>query len=148
MNMTYSVQNTEKTITSRFTKIAKEELRRMCPQLQENGAMIREICNLEVEVRGRKEDRQDFTLVVQYAGSDILLFDGVTQRVKSKISNVKPKHFQYTLVSKNTLTLFIKPSSPPNFRVLASIHDLSSVMQKKSDFPLYNDTASPKLFIS
>lgn len=118
----------------------------MCPDLRENNASISQICNLQVRIKRAVSPDSDFTLVAQYSSSDITLFDGVTQRVKADLSPTAPRHFQYALLNLNTLTVFLKSSTPANYRVLARIEEAADFVQRRADYAGSQDAKLPGVF--
>lgn len=94
----------------------------MCPLMVSKRNVDQESCSLDVRLE-HLSSGQPLTIIVQYTGKEIVLFDGIVQRVKGKLSNTTGRHFYYTLSRDNTVTLFIKSKTNTSFKILAKVID-------------------------
>lgn len=68
------------------------------------------MCMLMIEMKNIPED-EEFTVLAQYTDSDVLLVDGIKQKMRTKLSRSKPRHFYYRLSDRNTIATFLRSHS-------------------------------------
>lgn len=137
LHMNYEINQTQKKVKARLTKILKQDLEEMCPMMVAKEE--KEGCTLQLRVE-KIGQGESVTVAVQYTSSDIVLFDGIAQRVQGRLSSIAGKHFYYALNRENTVTVFIRSKSHTLYRVLGAIIDVSEF--SRSPYPAHSSNSS------
>jgi hypothetical protein len=148
--MSYTINSTTTEITSRFTKISWDKIKIICRALSSNLKKFdQESCHLQINITNLPESHS-FWLVVQYTSKNIVLFDGMLQRVRGKISEAFSKNFVYELANNNPISVFIRAKAKGSYRILGTI--VTQMQLKKSNgteiFPAYGQSGNSTIFVS
>jgi hypothetical protein len=129
--MTYVMNESVNEITSRFTRITKDQLKSMCKGFVAVDKQDQEVCNLQLRL-DKMPINQPLSLVVQYTSKDMVLFDGVLQRVKGKMSYTIAKQFMFQLVNDNGISIFLRPKTKGIYKIIARIVNQSDIYKNNS----------------
>jgi hypothetical protein len=141
--MTYVVNGSINEITSRLTRITNDQLKSMCKGFVAVDKQDQETCNLQLRL-DRMPVNQSLSLIVQYTSKDIMLFDGVLQRVRGKISDSAAEKFIFELVNDNGISIFLKPKTKGVYKIIATIVSYSDIHTNNSVSLFPKNTAANK----
>jgi hypothetical protein len=75
---------------------------------------------LELHIASLNETT-DFTLVVEYTGDEVALFDGMVYKSASLLSTTHPRHFYFELVDESTIVVFLYPQNNNKFIIVGKL---------------------------
>lgn len=146
VNITIDINGTTFRMNKSTHSIAFSKWIQYCPNLIRQSIYNKTSCIMKIYATSYLDVYMN--LVAQYEKEEILLLDGVTQRVQAQMSNNVARHYYFVVDWDSTITVFLKSFTNTNYLMNARVVSWREYLTKAelSVYPLsnYNNDLSSK----
>ena len=119
LNLTVEINGTSIQLNESVELIPATKWLEYCPNLFKSERTNKTTCFMNIYASSYLP--LVFTLVAQYKNEEILLLDGVYQRVQANLNRDTPRHYYFVAAWETTITVFLKSFTDTNYTIIGRL---------------------------